>query len=94
MREPPSPHDPTILNRIKGSLIGMAIGDALGASVEFRPRQYLLDNPVTDFQGGGTWGLKAGQVCVFSYRRSRVVSKYSVDLLVAASLLLTYSLRT
>ncbi|CAF1029661.1 unnamed protein product [Adineta steineri] len=47
--------------KIVGSLVGLAIGDALGASVEFRPRQYLLDHPVNDMQGGGTWGLDAGQ---------------------------------
>jgi len=43
-------------------LIGLALGDALGAHVEFRPRQYLLSNPVKDLEGGGTWGLKKGQV--------------------------------
>jgi ADP-ribosyl-[dinitrogen reductase] hydrolase len=47
--------------RIVGSLVGLAVGDALGASVEFRPRQYLVDHPVTDMQSGGTWGLQAGQ---------------------------------
>jgi ADP-ribosylglycohydrolase len=43
-------------------LIGLALGDALGAHVEFRPRQYLVENPVKDLQPGGTWGLKKGQV--------------------------------
>ena len=47
--------------KVVGSLLGLAVGDALGASVEFRPRQYLLDNPVKDLQSGGTWGLNAGQ---------------------------------
>ncbi|UJR07642.1 hypothetical protein I4U23_011930 [Adineta vaga] len=47
--------------KVVGSLVGLAIGDALGASVEFRPRQYLVDHPVRDMQGGGTWGLQAGQ---------------------------------
>ncbi|UJR20430.1 hypothetical protein I4U23_023561 [Adineta vaga] len=51
----------TIVNRITGSLIGLAVGDALGASVEFRPRDYLIKNPVEDMQTGGTWNLKAGQ---------------------------------
>ncbi|CAF2480133.1 unnamed protein product [Rotaria sp. Silwood2] len=49
------------LLRIQGSLVGLAIGDALGASVEFRPYSYLQQNKVTDMQTGGTWGLKAGQ---------------------------------
>ncbi|CAF1001508.1 unnamed protein product [Didymodactylos carnosus] len=39
----------------------MAIGDALGASTEFRPYSYMQSNPITDMIGGGTWGLAAGQ---------------------------------
>jgi hypothetical protein len=64
MEEPPSSVDidEELLDRIQGSMIGMALGDALGAHVEFRPRQYLVANPVTDLEGGGTWGLKKGQV--------------------------------
>ncbi len=54
-----------ILNKIKGSIFGLAIGDALGAHVEFRPQSYLKDNPVKDLQGGGTWGLEKGQVITF-----------------------------
>ena len=63
MLEPPSSSvDEHILERIKGSMVGMALGDALGAHVEFRPRLYMMENPVTDLEGGGTWGLKKGQV--------------------------------
>ncbi|CAF0830551.1 unnamed protein product [Didymodactylos carnosus] len=47
--------------RIIGSLLGLALGDALGAHAEFRPRTFLLQNPVTKLEGGGTWGLRAGQ---------------------------------
>jgi ADP-ribosyl-[dinitrogen reductase] hydrolase len=50
-----------ICKRIVGSLVGLAIGDALGASVEFRPQQYLAANPVRKMEGGGTWGLDAGK---------------------------------
>ncbi|CAF3407036.1 unnamed protein product [Rotaria socialis] len=53
--------DATVLDRIKGSLVGLAVGDAVGASVEFRPRDYLVANPVHDMMSGGTWGLKAGK---------------------------------
>ncbi|CAF4472504.1 unnamed protein product, partial [Rotaria magnacalcarata] len=49
------------LNRIHGSMIGMALGDALGAHVEFRPRHYMVVHPVKELEGGGTWGLDKGQ---------------------------------
>ncbi|CAF2914780.1 unnamed protein product [Rotaria sp. Silwood2] len=49
------------LDRVIGSLIGLAVGDALGASVEFRSHDYLRHHPVSDMQKGGTWGLDAGQ---------------------------------
>lgn len=54
--------DKHVVDRIKGSMFGLAIGDALGAFVEFRPNSFLVANPVTDLVGGGTWGLQAGQV--------------------------------
>jgi hypothetical protein len=62
MEDPPGHVDDKILDRIHGSMVAMALGDALGAHVEFRPRQFLVDNPVTGLKGGGTWGLKIGQV--------------------------------
>jgi ADP-ribosylglycohydrolase len=43
-----------ILNAIEGVLFGAAIGDALGVPVEFKKREYLKENPVTDFIGYGT----------------------------------------
>ncbi|CAF1358257.1 unnamed protein product [Adineta steineri] len=61
MDEPSDPIDKTILNRVQGSIIGMALGDALGAHVEFRPHQYLVQHPVTKLESGGTWGLSKGQ---------------------------------
>ena len=54
-----------LLDRIQGSMLGMALGDALGAHVEFRPREYLLANPVSELEGGGTWSLQIGQVGLF-----------------------------
>lgn len=62
LEDPPYSVNDDILSHVQGSMIGMALGDALGAHVEFRPRQYLLQNPVSDLQGGGTWGLAKGQV--------------------------------
>ncbi|CAF0985106.1 unnamed protein product [Rotaria sordida] len=58
---PPQDVDRKLRNRILGSLIGLALGDALGAHVEFRPHQYMVEHPVTDLEGGGTWGLQKGQ---------------------------------
>ncbi|CAM4780585.1 unnamed protein product [Rotaria magnacalcarata] len=61
MKDPPENIDKSILDRIQGSMLGMALGDTLGAPVEFEPPEYLTVNPVTDLQEGGTWGLKKGQ---------------------------------
>ncbi|CAF4394023.1 unnamed protein product [Rotaria sp. Silwood2] len=61
MDDPPNAVDNKIMDRIHGSMIGMALGDAVGAHVEFRPRNFLVEHPVTDLTGGGTWGLKKGQ---------------------------------
>ena len=47
----------------------MAIGDALGAHVEFRPRSYLEAHRVKDLEAGGTWGLEKGQVGFLIYFR-------------------------
>ena len=62
LRDPPQKIDKKRLDQIYGSLLGMALGDALGASVEFRPNAYLKENPVKGLKGGGTWGLEKGQV--------------------------------
>ena len=62
MPEPPDSVDENIFDRIAGSIIGLALGDALGAYVECQPHAYLVAHPVKDLQGGGTWGLQAGQV--------------------------------
>ncbi|CAF1274336.1 unnamed protein product [Rotaria sordida] len=61
LKNPPGSIDGDMLNRIKGSMFGLLLGDALGAHVEFRPHGYLLANPVSDLQSGGTWGLEKGQ---------------------------------
>lgn len=49
------------LSRIQGSLVGLAVGDALGAPVEFKPHAYVEKHPISDMISGGTWGLQAGQ---------------------------------
>ncbi|CAF4030324.1 unnamed protein product, partial [Adineta steineri] len=39
----------------------MSLSDTFRTHVEFRPRKFLLEHPVEDLQGGGTWGLEKGQ---------------------------------
>jgi len=46
-------------DRFKGCLMGLACGDAVGTTVEFRPRGSF--DPVTDMTGGGPFGLEPGQ---------------------------------
>jgi len=74
LTQPPKPIDGKILDHVMGSFFGLALGDALGAHVEFRPRQYLLEHPVTDLQAGGTWGLREGQVFINIYRLMKILS--------------------
>jgi ADP-ribosylglycohydrolase len=48
-----------VVDRARGALIGLAVGDALGAAVEFsRPGSFL---PVTGYRNGGPHGLEAGE---------------------------------
>lgn len=47
-------------DRVVVAIIGFAVGDALGVPVEFRSREELLADPVTDMTGGGTHGQTAG----------------------------------
>ncbi len=50
----------TILkDRYRGCLLGLAVGDAVGTSVEFRERGAF--EPLTDMQGGGVFHLRPGQ---------------------------------
>ena len=49
-----------IASCIKSALFGVAIGDALGVPVEFSPREKLLQDPITDMTGYGTYNLPAG----------------------------------
>ena len=44
-----------ILQTIKGIILGHAVADALGVPVEFKSREYLRKNPVTDMMGYGTY---------------------------------------
>ncbi len=46
-------------DRYLGCLLGLACGDAVGTTVEFKPRGRF--QPLTDMVGGGPFGLEAGQ---------------------------------
>ena len=49
----------TMLDRAQGCLLGLAVGDAVGTTVEFKDRgTFPL---VTDMVGGGPFSLKSGQ---------------------------------
>jgi ADP-ribosyl-[dinitrogen reductase] hydrolase len=46
-------------DRYRGCLLGLAVGDALGTTLEFkRPSSFA---PITDMMGGGPFGLKPGE---------------------------------
>lgn len=47
------------LDRQRGALVGLAVGDALGAAVEFSPPGTF--EPVTEYRGGGPHGLAPGE---------------------------------
>ena len=47
------------LDRFHGCLLGLAVGDAVGTTLEFKPRGTFT--PLTDMVGDGPFGLKPGQ---------------------------------
>lgn len=47
------------ISRAVGALLGLAAGDALGTTLEFKPKDSYT--PLTDMVGGGPFGLKAGE---------------------------------
>ncbi len=49
-----------MINKIKGVLFGLAVGDALGVPVEFKSREYLKLFPIKGLTGNGTWNQPAG----------------------------------
>jgi ADP-ribosyl-[dinitrogen reductase] hydrolase len=49
----------TLIDSVKGCLVGLACGDAVGTTVEFRPRGGF--KTMTDMVGGGPFKLEKGQ---------------------------------
>lgn len=50
---------PALQDKARGALLGLAVGDALGAALEFKPPGTF--QPITDMVGGGPWRLEPGQ---------------------------------
>jgi len=48
-----------LTDRLRGALVGLAVGDAVGTTVEFCPPGTF--DPVTDMTGGGPFDLRPGQ---------------------------------
>ncbi|WP_293078063.1 ADP-ribosylglycohydrolase family protein [Moorena sp. SIO3H5] len=47
-----------LIHRYRGSFLGLAVGDAVGTTLEFKaPGSF---SPIEDMVGGGTFGLKPG----------------------------------
>src|SRR3954468_13474008 len=45
-------------DRFRGALVGLAVGDAVGTTVEFKPPGSF--EPISDMVGGGPFGLPVG----------------------------------
>jgi ADP-ribosyl-[dinitrogen reductase] hydrolase len=52
-------NEPGVRMRSRGCLLGLAVGDAVGTTVEFQTRGSFA--PLADMVGGGPFGLKPGQ---------------------------------
>ena len=48
------------MDKYLGAILGFVVGDALGVPVEFRDREELKENPVTDMRTYGTHNQPAG----------------------------------
>jgi ADP-ribosyl-[dinitrogen reductase] hydrolase len=59
VRSPEPPAGAAFKDRARGAFLGLAVGDAVGMAVEFKPRGSFP--PLTDMIGGGPFNLAAGQ---------------------------------
>lgn len=48
-----------LMDRATGALLGLAVGDAIGTTLEFQPRD--SSPPLTDMTGGGPFDLRPGE---------------------------------
>jgi ADP-ribosyl-[dinitrogen reductase] hydrolase len=54
-----NPQPEVVRDRYRGALLGLAAGDALGTTIEFKPPGSFT--PLTDMIGGGPFNLKPGE---------------------------------
>lgn len=57
--------DEHIYAKCQGTTLGLGIGDALGAPIEFMSREKILaelGGPLTEMIGGGVWDVRPGQI--------------------------------
>lgn len=55
----PLTEDKNLRDRARGALLGLAVGDALGTTLEFKPKDSY--QPLTGVVGGGPFSLKPGE---------------------------------
>ena len=48
------------IDMIRSGIYGVCVGDALGVPVEFRSRESLKREPISEMSGGGTYGQPEG----------------------------------
>ncbi len=48
-----------VIDRYRGALLGLAVGDAVGTTLEFKPPGTF--RLIDDMTGGGPFGLEAGE---------------------------------
>lgn len=48
------------MSKVRDSLLGFAIGDAMGVPIEFTNRETLIKNPITQMNGFGTYNQPEG----------------------------------
>jgi ADP-ribosyl-[dinitrogen reductase] hydrolase len=60
------------MDRFRGCLVGLAVGDALGTTLEFKPPGSFA--PIDDMVGGGPFHLEAGQFVVTTEKLPTVIT--------------------
>ena len=60
---PPDPREgqPGVIERARGAMLGLAVGDALGSTLEFAARTASVKDYHREMIGGGPFGLEPGQ---------------------------------